>query len=242
MSMIRAAAAPKSDQINADDLIGGKIEITITAVKVSLSQEQPVSISFAGSTKVYRPCKTMMRVLMAGWGDEEKEYVGKRLLLFRDAGVTFGRDTVGGIRIKGMSHLERDISISLTKARGVRVRAMIEKLETPSERPEVKPAPTPTAGITDADHLALAIAAARKGTDAFRAWWTTPDGVAARHVAKAQIVKLQAIAAETDKAMQDDPFGLPPLTDDDTITPEQIAQQAAAEAAFRAEQEANRDA
>ena len=68
---------PKSDQINADDLIGGPRTITIRDVQIKGGQEQPVSIYFEGSDKAFRPCKSMCRVLVAVWGPDANQYLGR---------------------------------------------------------------------------------------------------------------------------------------------------------------------
>ena len=57
--------APRSDQVNADDMIGGPATVTIESV-VAGSAEQPVDIrlvEFPG--RAYRPSKSMRRVLVA---------------------------------------------------------------------------------------------------------------------------------------------------------------------------------
>ena len=84
MSDMSAVIIPKSDQINADDLIGGPITITIVAVKVQPGTEQPVSIDFGDPKKVFRPCKSMSRVMVAAWGPDSSKYAGKSLTLYRD--------------------------------------------------------------------------------------------------------------------------------------------------------------
>lgn len=48
MNDMHAAIIPKSDQLNADDLIGREMTIKITGVTVKGGQEQPVSIHFEG--------------------------------------------------------------------------------------------------------------------------------------------------------------------------------------------------
>jgi len=48
MNDMASVIIPKSDQINADDLIAGPITITITGVSIRPGQEQPISISFEG--------------------------------------------------------------------------------------------------------------------------------------------------------------------------------------------------
>ena len=57
--------APKSNQLNADDLIGGR-SITIKITKVSgVAGEQPICINYEGDNgKPYYPCKSMRRVLV----------------------------------------------------------------------------------------------------------------------------------------------------------------------------------
>ena len=61
---ISTAAAPRSDQINADDLIGGPQLVTITEVRKG-NDEQPVEIVTAefGPRRPYKPGKSMIRVL-----------------------------------------------------------------------------------------------------------------------------------------------------------------------------------
>ena len=65
MNDMSAVIIPKSDQINADDLISGPMTVTIEAVSISPGTEQPVSIKLRGIDRVYRPCKTMSRALVA---------------------------------------------------------------------------------------------------------------------------------------------------------------------------------
>jgi hypothetical protein len=67
---LNATIIPKSDQLNADDLISGPRTIKITAVE-SGSAEQPVSIQYHGGTgRPYKPSKSMRRVLVAMWGTD----------------------------------------------------------------------------------------------------------------------------------------------------------------------------
>lgn len=120
MSDMSQVIIPKSDQINADDLIGGEMTITIREVKITGGQEQPVSIFFNGSEKAFRPCKSMSRVLVAAWGADAKAYVGRTLQLYRDPTVKWGGLEVGGIRIRAMSHIEREMTMALTATKGSR--------------------------------------------------------------------------------------------------------------------------
>lgn len=113
--------APKSDQLNADDLIGGDRTIKIVSVNANPgSAEQPVSIYYDGSSKPYKPCKSMRRVMVQIWGADASQYVGRSMTLYRDPKVSFGGMQVGGIRISHMSHIEHDVSLVLTASRAKR--------------------------------------------------------------------------------------------------------------------------
>lgn len=109
----------KSDQVNADDLIGGPMTIRIRDVKI-LPSDQPVNIYFDGSEKAYRPCKSMCRVLVSLWGSDSKQYIGKRLTLYRDPSVTWAGVQIGGIRISHASHIDGPQTIMISEKRGKR--------------------------------------------------------------------------------------------------------------------------
>lgn len=119
-----ATIAPKSDQLNADDLITCPLTIEVTRVEARPrggQGDQPIAIYFKGDNgKPYLPCKSMRRVLVQCWGREGTNYPGRSMTLFRDESVVFGGAAVGGIRISHMSHLERDITMSLTASKQTR--------------------------------------------------------------------------------------------------------------------------
>lgn len=128
MTDLAPALAPKSDQLNADDLIAGPITITIAKVSVSKG-EQPISISYEGdNSKPWKPCKSMGRVLMLMWGADGKAYTGRRVTLYRDPSVRFGPDTVGGIRISHMSDIDGERTVALTTTRGRRAPYTVKPL------------------------------------------------------------------------------------------------------------------
>lgn len=120
---------PRSDQLNAEDLLSGPRTITITAVKRG-TDEQPVNIVTAefGPGRPYKPSKTMRRVLVAAWGSDAQAYVGRRLVIYRDPEITFGKDKVGGIRISAMSDISTRLSVALTVTRGRRAPFIVEPL------------------------------------------------------------------------------------------------------------------
>lgn len=109
----------KSDQLNADDLIGNPRIITVTRVTGD-GGDQPVSIYYEGDNgKPFKPCKTMRRVLMAVWGKyASRDYPGRSMRLYRDDSVTFGGLATGGIRISHVSHLDKETVVVVMKTKG----------------------------------------------------------------------------------------------------------------------------
>lgn len=160
MNDMTAVIVPKSDQINADDLIAGPRTIRIAEVAIKGGQEQPVSIYFDGSDKAFRPCKSMSRVLVAAWGPDAKVYVGRSLTLYRDPKVKWAGMEVGGIRISHMSHIERELVMALTETKGSRKPYVVKPLLA-----EVAPA------VLDLDGAKASLKAA-KTLEALRTAWS----------------------------------------------------------------------
>jgi len=135
MNDMSAVIVPKSDQINADDLIGRNMTITIRDVQIRGGQEQPVSIFFEESDKAFRPCKSMSRLLVAAWGPDARNYIGRSLTLYRDPTVKWGGLEVGGIRISHMSHLDNAMTIALTATKGSRKPYTVKPLQVEQKQP-----------------------------------------------------------------------------------------------------------
>ena len=168
---------PKSDQINADDLMPGPRTVTITGARGG-NAEQPVEIMLAeyGDRRPFRPGKSMRRVMVELWGCDAHSYTGKPMTLYRDPSVTFGPDVVGGIRISHMSHIDGEKRVSLTAKRGRRVSYVV--------RPLVEDAPLPDqSGVQDRAEKAVAafagigvdLAGVESRIDKPRAEWDAHD-------------------------------------------------------------------
>lgn len=111
---------PKSDQLNADDMIAGPILFTIQGIKLTQDQAQPVIIAIDGGKQPYKPCKSMRRVLIKLWGKNANEWVGKSLVLYCEPNVVFAGQKVGGIRISHMSNINGQQKMMLTTSRSKR--------------------------------------------------------------------------------------------------------------------------
>jgi len=143
MGDMSSVIVPKSDQINYEDLISGPITITITGVNVKQGAEQPVSISFEGSGKVYRPCKSMSKVMVKVWGSDSKAFVGHSMTLYGDPKVKWGGMEVGGIRISNMTGLSSPMALALAETKTKRIIHQVHPLKIAKPEPE-KPADPPT--------------------------------------------------------------------------------------------------
>lgn len=118
---LRPATIAKSDQINADDLIGGSVTVTVRRAVLYDRAEQPVEVTLDEIRgKVWRPCKTMVRALIAVWGPRGSGWVGHRMTLYRDPAVRFGGEggAEGGIRVSHVTGITAPESISLAVSKG----------------------------------------------------------------------------------------------------------------------------
>jgi hypothetical protein len=168
---------PKSDQINAEDLLTGPHTYTIDGVTAG-SAEQPVDIHLVEAPgRAYRPSKTMRRVLVSAWGVETSVYIGRRLTLYRDPEVSFGRDKVGGIKISHLSHIDKRLSLALTVTRGKRATHTVDPLV------ESGPTAGDVAACTDPAVL--------------RSWWQTTPSL--RAAIEARVAALSDTTEETDQ-------------------------------------------
>jgi len=166
MNDMRKVIEPRSDQMNADDLLAGPVTITIREVGIRPGTEQPVSISYDGDNgKPWKPCKSMCRVLVAAWGPDAKAYVGRSATLYCDPKVKWGGMEVGGIRISHLSHIDRDMVLALTATKGKRAPFVVKPLAAP--KPQHQP--------DEAEIMRAARVAASKGKAALNSYRETLD-------------------------------------------------------------------
>ena len=145
MSDMSAVIIPKSDQLNADDLIAGPITIKIASVTIRPGTEQPISIHYEGDKgKPYKACKSMCRVMVTAWGSDSKQYTGRSMTLYRDASVKWGGMEVGGIRISHMSDIDSSLTMALTMTKASRKPFTVRPLSTASPVVVTKATDEPT--------------------------------------------------------------------------------------------------
>lgn len=172
---MKITAEPRSDQWNADDFVGGSRTFTIAGVKVGTA-EQKYDIELAeGEGRSWRPPLTMLRLLIAAWGDEAAAWTGRRVTLYRDESVRFGPDAVGGIRISHMSDLpgNKPFTDKFTSMRGRRSSLTVQPL--PDDQPAPVKQPTPAGIIKAFDDLGVSVAQLEARVGAPAADWSVAE-------------------------------------------------------------------
>lgn len=122
MTTLAEALAPKSDQLNAADLISGPRVLKITKARISKEDRATkIVLNFEGDNgKPWKPCKTMGRGMVMAWAiTDEEQFVGKSVRVYRDPTVTFGAEgEIGGIRISHLSHIDKPATAKLMVSKG----------------------------------------------------------------------------------------------------------------------------
>lgn len=135
VSDLRATIVPKSDQLNAEQLLTGPITVTVSEVRLTSSEEQPVIVHYENDNgRPFKPCKTMRKVLVLAWGEDGRAWAGRSMTLYQDPNVKFGGAEVGGIRISHLTDIERDIRVSLTATKGKKALYEVKRMESPDAR------------------------------------------------------------------------------------------------------------
>lgn len=152
---ISATLAPKSDQLDAVDLLSGPQTFTVTSVTAG-NAEQPVQVRLAEFPRVWRPGKSMRRVLAHCWGADASKWTGRRVTLYCDPDVQFGGEAVGGTRISHLSHIDGAKKVPLLIKKGRSATFTVQPL-----------ADAPTAPTLTAAEIS-----ACTSLDQLREWWT----------------------------------------------------------------------
>lgn len=201
MTNLLPTIVPKSDQLNADDLIGRSLTIKVAKISLSGDADQPVAVHYEGDGgKPYKPCKSMRRVMVQVWGGDGNAFIGRRMTLYRDDTVRFGGQDVGGIRISHMSDIDKPITMALTATRANRKPFTVKPLG-PEQAIDAPP--------IDLDALqAEGRKAALQGELALQGWWkglTAAQKVAAKPTLDAELKPLAKGEITPEEPGYDDP-------------------------------------
>ncbi len=142
---ITEALAPNSDQLDAVELVNPRTFTIDTGASIGQRDGKKVAeIRLVGFPRVWRPSKGMLDVLAACWGTDAKQWVGRRVTLYNDTEVMFGRDKVGGVRISHLSHIDgaREPRIRAAGSAGRKQSWHVDPLPDTTPAPTTRPEPT----------------------------------------------------------------------------------------------------
>jgi hypothetical protein len=143
MNLSQATLA-RSDQLNADDLVGGPRTFTVKEVRRG-DADQPVAIVLEEfpPNRPFKPSKTVLRLLAYVWGEETDDWPERpRFTLYRDARVKWAGQEIGGIRVSHMSHIKQPVKLALAESKGKKSLHVVQPL------PDAAPSSPPIAEET----------------------------------------------------------------------------------------------
>jgi len=186
---ISEVIAPDSDEMVAADLIGSPPQVfTIAEVtQAARDGKRVANIRLEEFPRPWRPGKGMSRVMADNWGRETEGWVGRKVELYGDPDVYFGKEKTGGVRISRLSH------ISAPKTTRTNPRGGKNSTWTVQPLPDAPPAKdwdaviATAVGLTDLD--ALSELWKREGVG------NAPKEVQAEISARAAAIKAQAEGA-----------------------------------------------
>jgi len=128
---ISATLKAKSDQLNAEDLLGGPIVVRIERVQL-VQGDQPVAVHITDH-KPWKPCKTQRRLLARLMGVDASKWAGRWMELYNEPSVTWAGEEVGGIRLRALSGIPGPQTVSLAVSKRKRKPHTVVPLDPPNE-------------------------------------------------------------------------------------------------------------
>lgn len=180
IASLKDTIIPKSNQLNAEDLLSAPITIKVTDVRRSTSDDQPVSVHYENDNgRPFKPCKSMRKLIIFAWGDDGREWIGKSMTLYNNPEVKWGGVKVGGIRISHMSHIDRDIAVSLTVTKGKKEPFVVKKLAVSEQQKQQSQPADPSESEVSAARSMLSESANAGMNALVQQWKGTPAAIRA---------------------------------------------------------------
>ena len=136
---ISAYVQAKSDQINAADLVGGPITARIRAVVDDGAGTARVWLD--GHDRYWRASKGMLRVMADLWGGNPTAWIGQWVRLYREPTIEYGGEPLGGVRLCGVSGIDRPRTAAVTEKRGKKKVYKLDPITPPAPASDL-PEPT----------------------------------------------------------------------------------------------------
>lgn len=128
MPDITDSCVAKSNEINAVDLTAAPITVTIIGVSYTKGAERPVVIDVGIEGKSWIPGLTCRRILRDHMSPRTEEWIGHQVSLYCDPDVVHKNERVGGIRISGLSSIDKVVEHKALQSQRKRVTYIIHPI------------------------------------------------------------------------------------------------------------------
>lgn len=179
MTDVSQAIQPKSDQLNAEDLIGISMTAKIVSVDVKQTTDQPISVFLDAHKRPWKPCKSMARIMAAVWGRESSKWVGHSVTLYNDPTVIWAGVQVGGIRISHITGIDKPQVFNLSISKGKRKGYTIEPLLAgkPAAPQQSQKTAQPDDTVAQVEHYKKALEISETMDQLVAAWGKVPTDI-----------------------------------------------------------------
>jgi predicted DNA binding protein len=87
----------------------------------------------------YKPCKSMRRVLVGLWGKDASQWIGRSIGVYNEPTVKWAGKEEGGIRIKSLSHIDKNKSVTTSESQHKKITYLISVLQVEQKQRAVWP-------------------------------------------------------------------------------------------------------
>lgn len=140
----------KSDDVKAApivaDIVNTKISEFTDAKTKKTEQKLTLVLIVKGEEKQLTINNSIIKALIAAFGDDDDNWKGRRIVIYHDPSVLFGGKAVGGVRVKVPG-----VKTEADKAREAAEAAVARALEAESAPASATPAPAPSREPGDDD-------------------------------------------------------------------------------------------
>lgn len=152
---LHAGELVPGETIQNGDLAAGDKTLTIKSIEMRVLKDDDGkkrargTVYFREDERGWVLNKTNVACLAKMFGEWSKDWIGKRVTLYRDGAVAFGRDLTGGIRVRGSPDITETLEIEikhrqkkarkyvLTKTGNVAVGRVMDTLGATEKKPDI---------------------------------------------------------------------------------------------------------
>ena len=160
-----------SDQLNAVDLMGGGVVVTVKSSVVKNGDKQSLWMELEEDFNTFKPCLSMRRVIMDLWGSETDDHIGKKLVLYCEPSVKWSGKEEGGVRISHASNIDSVRKITLRESKYKTVVWEVQPLKSEQRKQEAKQEP-----VISAEQFAILLPLATVTSEQGVVAWTPTAG------------------------------------------------------------------